>query len=313
MAPFRGLYLVPRKEHTMSTGLLQSLSLSLASVVERTAPSIVRVETRRRRGATGIVWDAEGHILTTSQAVEHEDRLPIGLPDGRTVFAEFVGRDASTDLALLKAEATGLVPLTSAPLDDVKVGHLVIAVGRPGRTARATLGMVSTHGEGWRTHAGGRVERYLETDADLPPGFSGGALVDTEGRLVGLLTAAFSRTAAVVIATDTLTRVIASLKEHGGIRRGYLGVGAYPVRLPQHLGTGNEHGLICLSVDPNGPAHDAGLLLGDVLVSLGGQPLHGVEDLLGALSDEKVGTTLQVRVLRAGEVREVPITVGKRA
>ncbi|MFP2961019.1 S1C family serine protease [Myxococcus sp. 1LA] len=297
----------------MSTGLLQSLSQSLASVVERASPGIVRVETRHRRGATGIVWDTEGHILTTSQAVEHEGRLQVGLPDGRTASAELVGRDASTDLALLKAEATSPTPLTPAPLDDVKVGHLVVAVGRPGRTARATLGTVSTHGEGWRTHAGGRVERYLETDADLPPGFSGGALVDTEGRLIGLLTAAFSRTAAVVIATDTLSRVVTALKEHGGIRRGYLGVGAYPVRLPSQLSAEGEHGLICLSVDPNGPAHQAGLLLGDVLVSLGGQPLHGVEDLLGALSDEKVGTTVQARVLRAGEVREVPITVGKRA
>ncbi|WP_426756391.1 S1C family serine protease [Myxococcus sp. Y35] len=297
----------------MSTGLLQSLSQSLASVVERAAPSIVRVDTRRRRGATGIVWDAEGHIVTTSQAVEHEGPLQVGLPDGRTVSAELVGRDASTDLALLKAGASSLAPLTLAPLDEVKVGHLVVAVARPGRTARATLGMVSTHGEGWRTHAGGRVERSLETDADLPPGFSGGALVDAEGRLIGLLTAAFSRTAAVVITTDTLTRVLTSLKEHGSIRRGYLGVGAYPVRLPPQLGEGNEHGLICLSVDPNGPAHAAGLLLGDVLVSLGGQPLHGVEDLLGALSDEKVGTTLPVRVLRAGAVREIPITVGKRA
>ncbi|NPC80086.1 PDZ domain-containing protein, partial [Pyxidicoccus fallax] len=205
--------------------------------------------------------------------------------------------------------------LPPAPLDEVKVGHLVVTVARPGRTARATLGMVSTHGEGWRTHAGGRVDRYLETDADLPPGFSGGALVDTQGRLVGLLTAAFSRTAAVVIPGDTLTRVATTLREHGGVRRGYLGVGAYPVRVPPSLvdRAGTEAGLIFLSVDPDGPAHKAGLLLGDVLVSLGGQPLHRVEDLLGYLGDEKVGTTVQARVLRAGEVREVPITIGKRS
>ena len=294
---------------------LHSLSQSLASIVERVAPSIVRVEARRRRGATGIVWSAEGHIVTTSHAVEHEGPIQVGLADGRTVSAELIGRDASTDLALLKADATLLPPLPPAPLEEVKVGHLVVTVARPGRTARATLGMVSTHGEGWRTHAGGRVDRYLETDADLPPGFSGGALVDTQGRLIGLLTAAFSRTAAVVIPGDTLTRVTGALKEHGGVRRGYLGVGAYPVRLPQHLwaSAGTEAGLVFLSVDPDGPAHKAGLLLGDVLVSLGGQSLHRVEDLLGYLGDEKVGTTVQARVLRAGELREVPLTVGKRA
>ncbi|MCP3099109.1 S1C family serine protease [Myxococcus sp. K15C18031901] len=299
----------------MSTDLLQSLSHSLASVVERVAPSVVRIEARRRRGATGIVWSTEGHILTTSHAVEHEGSIQVGLPDGRTVSAELVGRDASTDLALLKLDPSGHAPLTPAVLDDVKVGHLVVTVARPGRTARATLGMVSTHGEGWRTHAGGRVDRYLETDADLPPGFSGGALVDSQGRLVGLLTAAFSRTAAVVIPVDTLTRVASTLKEHGGIRRGYLGVGAYPVKLPRHQweAAGTEAGLIFLSVDPDGPASKAGLVLGDVLVSLGGQALLGVEDLLGYLGDEKVGTTVQARVLRAGEVREVPVTIGRRS
>ncbi|MCE9668799.1 S1C family serine protease [Myxococcus stipitatus] len=299
----------------MSTDLLQSLSHSLASVVERTAPSVVRIEARRRRGATGIVWGTEGHILTTSHAVEHEGSIQVGLPDGRTVSAELVGRDASTDIALLKVDPGGLATLTPATLDDVKVGHLVVAVARPGRTARATLGMVSTHGDGWRTHAGGRVDRYLETDADLPPGFSGGALVDAQGRLVGMLTAAFSRTAAVVLPVDTLTRVASTLKEHGGIRRGYLGVGAHPVKLPrdQWEAAGTEGGLIFLSVDPDGPASKVGLALGDVLLSLGGQAMHGVEDLLGYLGDEKVGASVQARVLRAGEVREVPITIGRRS
>ncbi|NTX05572.1 S1C family serine protease [Myxococcus sp. CA040A] len=299
----------------MSTDFLPALSQSLASLVERASPSVVRVDARRRRGATGVVWSAEGHIVTTSHAVEHEGPVQVGLSDGGTVAAELIGRDASTDVALLKIDAAKLSPLALAPLDAVKVGNLVVTVARPGRTARATLGMVSTHGEGWRTHAGGRVDRYLETDADLPPGFSGGALVDVEGRFVGLLTAAFSRTAAVVIPHDTLTRVTASLREHGGIRRGYLGVGAYPVKLPQHqwAAAGAEAGLIFLSVDPDGPAHRAGLLLGDVLVSLGGQALHGVEDLLGYLGDEKVGTSVPARVLRAGEVREVSITIGKRS
>lgn len=298
----------------MSTDL-SSLSQSLASVVERTAPSVVRVDARRRRCATGIVWSADGLILTTSQVAEHDSHLQVGLSDGRTLPAELIGRDASTDVALLKVDATGLTPLNPAPLDGVKVGHLVVTVARPGRTARATLGMVSAHGEGWRTHAGGRVDRYLETDADLPPGFSGGALVDATGQLVGVLSAAFSRTAAVVIPHETLTRVTSSLREHGGIRRGYLGVGAYPVKLPQHqwAAAGTEAGLIFLSVDPEGPAQKAGLLIGDVLVSLDGQSLHRVEDLLGYLGDAKTGTTIQARVLRAGEVKEVPITLGRRS
>jgi S1-C subfamily serine protease len=313
VAIFPGLYLLAQKGIAMSD--LASLSQSIASVVERLSSSLVRVEARRRRGATGIIWSSEGHILTTSHAVEHEGPIQVTLPDGRSVNAELAGRDQSTDLALLKADATGLTPLSPASLDGVKVGHFVLALGHPGRTTRATLGIVSALGEGWRTHAGGRIDRYLETDADLPPGFSGGPLVDAQGRFLGLLTAAFSRTAAVVIPGETLTRVATTLNEHGGIRRGYLGVGAYPVRLPKHLSTaaGSDTGLIFLSVDPDGPAHRAGLVLGDVLVNLGGHTLEGVEDLLGYLGDEKVGTTVQAKVLRAGEVREVSLTLGKRS
>ncbi len=294
---------------------LVALSQSLASLIERLAPSLVRIEARRRHGATAIVWSAEGHLLTTSHAIEQEGSIQATLADGRTLPAELLGRDTSTDLALLKVDAPGLPSLPPTPLDGVKVGHLVLALGHPGRTTRATLGIVSAFGEGWRTHAGGRIDRYLETDADLPPGFSGGPLVDAQGHFLGLLTAAFSRTAAVAIPGETLSRVARTLQEHGGIRRGYIGVGAYPVRLPQHLWAraGSESGLILLSVDPEGPAHRAGLLLGDVLVHLGGQSLERVEDLLGYLGDEKVGSTVQARVLRAGEVREVPLTIGKRS
>jgi serine protease DegQ len=294
---------------------LLSLSQSIASLVERLAPSVVRVEARRRHGSTGILWSGEGHILTTSHAVENEGQIQVTLPDGRAVPAELAGRDPSTDLALLKVQATGLAPLSPAPLEGVKVGHFVLAVGHPGRTTRATLGIVSALGDEWRTHAGGRISRYLETDADLPPGFSGGPLVDAQGRFLGLLTAAFSRTAAVAIPGETLTRVVNTLKEHGGVRRGYLGVGAYPVRIPQHLRekAGADTGLIFLSVDPDGPAQRAGLLLGDVLVNLGGRSLEGVDDLLGYLADEKVGNTVQAKVLRAGEVREVSLTIGKRS
>ncbi len=294
---------------------LSALSQSLASIVECVAPSVVRVEARRRHGATGIVWSAEGHIVTTHHAIEHEGSITIGLADGRTVSAELVGRDPSTDLALLKADVPGLTPLAPTPLDGVKVGHLVLALGRPGRTARATLGIVSAFGESWRTFAGGRIDRYLETDADLPPGFSGGALVDAQGRFLGLLTAALSRTAAVIIPGETIGRVTQALQQHGGIRRGYLGVGAHPVRLPQGLWAraGSEDGLMFLTVEPEGPADRAGLMIGDVLVSLGGQPLHSIEELLGYLGDEKVGTQVQARVLRAGEVRELPLTIGKRS
>jgi serine protease DegQ len=293
---------------------LASLSQSLASVVERVAPSLVRIETRGRHGATGIVWGEEGHLLTAHHAVEGAGSLSVGLAEGRTVPAELVGKDPSTDLALLKAELPGIKPLVPASLDDARVGHLVLALGRPGRTARATLGILSALGEGWRTSAGGRIDRYLETDADLPPGFSGGPLVDTQGRCLGLLSGALSRNAAVAVPARTLDRVFQALRQPGGLRRGYLGVGAHPVRLPEslHARAGAEGGLIFLSIEPGGPADHAGLMQGDVLVSLGDQGLRSIEELMGYLGEAAGGARVQARVLRAGEVREVALTLGQR-
>ena len=291
---------------------LSVLSQSLAHVVSTAGSSLVRVEGRRR-AATGLAWSAQGHVLTAAHAVEPdgEESVRVGLPDGTSAAAQLVGRDAALDIALLKVDGT-LQPLTHAPAPQV--GHLVLALARPGRTVRATLGLVSAHGEGWRTHAGGRVERYLETDADLPRGFSGGALVDTQGQLLGMLSGALSRHANVVLPLETLARVAQGLLQHGGVRRGYLGVGAYPVRLPpaQAQTLGRNAGLILHSVEPGGPADRAGLLQGDVLVSLEGQPLEDLPDLLGFLGEERAGASVRAQVLRAGESREVSLTVGQR-
>ncbi|MBF5046244.1 PDZ domain-containing protein [Aggregicoccus sp. 17bor-14] len=297
---------------TSKTPDLTSLSESLASAVSAASPSLLRIEGGRRHGATGIAWSTDGHVLTASHAVEAEEALQVTLSDGRTLEAKLVGRDPALDLALLKVDAP-LTPLAHAP--DAQVGQLVLALGRPGRTVRATLGIVSAQGEGWRTHAGGKVERYLETDADRPPGFSGGALVDTGGRLLGMTSAALARHANVVLPVETLARVAEGLQRHGGVRRGYLGVGAYPVRLPpsvaKELGRGG--GLILHSVEPGGPADRAGLVQGDVLVSLDEQPLQDLPDLLGFLGgEERVGAGVKARVLRAGEAREVALSVGQR-
>jgi len=292
---------------------LASLSQSLARVVSTAGPALLRVEGGRRHGATGIAWSAQGHVLTAAHVVEAdgEEALHVVLPDGTRAAARWVGRDAALDLALLEVQGP-LQPLAHA--QEAQVGQLVLALGRPGRTVRATLGLVSAHGEGWRTHAGGQVERYLETDADLPRGFSGGALVDAQGRLLGMLSAALSRHANVVLPVETLARVAQGLLRHGGVRRGYLGVGAYPVRLPpahaQALKQGA--GLILHSVEPGGPAERAGLLQGDVLVSLEGQPLEDLPDLLGFLGEERVGTRVRAQLLRAAEVRELALEVGQR-
>jgi S1-C subfamily serine protease len=292
-----------------------ALSQQLSSVVETFGPHVVRVEARRRRPASGIVWSADGLILTTHHGVEWEEGISVGLGDGRSVPAKLVGRDPSTDVALLQADASGLSAVNPAPINDVKVGHLVLALARPGRSVRATWGIVSTLGDSaWRTPFGGEVERYLETDLSLAPGFSGGPLVDAAGRLLGLTTGAFTRPGTAVVPTGSLARIAETLRTHGGVKRGYLGVGAYPVRLPKPLqdSTGRSAGLILLSVEPGGPADGAGLQLGDTLLTLDGKPLEDLDDLLALLAQDRAGKALSLQVLRAGAVRDVSVKAGER-
>jgi S1-C subfamily serine protease len=203
---------------------LVNLSNELASTVEAAGPGVVRVEARPRLPATGIIWSAEGIIVTAHHVVERDDNIRIGLANGETVEATLVGRDPTTDLAVLRAQTDGLTPPAWAEVDALKVGHLVLALGRPGRTVLATLGIVSALGESWRTPTGGRLDHYLQPDVAMYPGFSGGPLMDVEGSFVGLNTTALRRGTPVSITVPTLRRVVETLLAHGKVQRGYLGV-----------------------------------------------------------------------------------------
>ena len=184
--------------------VLSKLSDDLASTVAKAGESIVRVDARGRLGATGIVWSADGVIVTSHHVVEHEDNIGVGLPKGGSVPAALVGRDPTTDLAVLRAETTGLATPTWTEADDVKVGTLVLALGRPGKTVQATLGIVSAYGDSWRSPAGGRLDRYLQTDVVMYPGFSGGPLVDAAGNIVGLNTSALLRGISITVPAPTI-------------------------------------------------------------------------------------------------------------
>ena len=297
------------------TEVLQNLSDALAATVEATGPCVVRVEARRRLPASGIVWSLDGLIVTAHHVVERSDKIGVGLPDGQTVPATLVGRDPTTDLAVLRAQTEGLTPTAWGDPDDLHVGHLVLALGRPGRSAQATLGIVSALGDSWRTPAGGRFDRYLQTDVVMYPGFSGGPLVDAAGQVLGLNTSALLRGISLTVPVPTLRRVIETLLAHGRVRRGYLGVGAQPVRLPAALGQqlGQETGLLLASVEPGSPAEKGGLLLGDAVVSLDGQPVRHMDDLLALLSEDRVGAKVPVRFVRGGQVQELTVSIGERA
>ncbi|MGH7629231.1 MAG: S1C family serine protease [Gemmatimonadales bacterium] len=293
---------------------LTDLSNDLAAIVEEAGRSVVRVEARRRIPSSGIVWSADA-VITASHTVEHEEEIRVGLPDGSTVPATLVGRDPSTDLALLRLEgASGLTPAPRGDTSGLRVGHLVIVLGRPGRTVRATLGIVSAFGDAWRTPGGVEIDHYLQTDVGFFPGISGGALVDTSGRILGLHTVGLRRRIGMTIPGATIERVAAILTTHGRMRRGYLGVEPRPVFLPpdQEAAAGQRTGLLLLSVESDSPAQRGGLLVGDILLGVEGRPTPTPRELMAVLQGEQIGRTLTVRLLRGGQPRDATITIGER-
>ena len=295
--------------------VLANLSNALAGAVETAGPSIVRVEARRRLPASGIVWSADGIIVTAHHVVEEDENIGIGLADGRTVSASLVGRDPTTDIAVLRAQANGLTPPTWVGAETLKVGHLALALGRPGESVMATLGIVSALSKDWRTPAGGQFDYYLQTDALMYPGFSGGPAVDAAGGFLGFNTSALLRGITMTVPTGTLRRVVEVLLTHGRMRRGYLGVSAQAVRLPAGLAgqVDQETGLLLGSVEPDSPAEHGGLFMGDTIVALDGQPLRHPDELLALLSGDRVGQTVAVRIIRGGQLSEVRVVIGEQA
>ena len=293
---------------------LSALSDGMADAVEKVAPAVVRVNGRRRRSGSGVAY-APGMVLTASHVLEREEDLSVGTHDGKTLPARFSGRDPSTDLAVLRVE--GLEAEAATPAEgEARIGQLALAVGRSGRSEgpRASLGVVSSAGGPLRTWRGGRLERYIQTDATPYPGISGGALVDARGNVLGILTTGLARGAALAIPADLAWRVAGTLSERGSVKRGYLGILSQPVRLPdaQRVGLTQRGGLLVVGVEESSPAGRGGVLLGDIVATLDGQPVEDTEDLLVLLAGERVGQTVPVKVVRGGELKTLEITVGER-
>jgi S1-C subfamily serine protease len=311
-----GRALTAAEENAMShvsNDLAHQLQTSFASAVERVAPSVVRV-ARRRGGGSGVAW-TEDLVVTSSFHAGDRTRIGIAAADGSLDErdAEVVGRDPGTDIAVLRVDGGGLAPAPFRELDGLAVGHFALAVGRPGRTVRASQRIVGVLGPEVRTPGGGRLDRYVESDRQLPRGFGGGPLVDLDGAVIGINTRTLIRDADLAVPTVTLTRVIAELLAHGGVRRGYLGVGAYPVELPAALASslGQNRGALLASVEDGGPAAAAGLLVGDILVSLGGEPIGGPNELRTALL-ERAAATVEIVAIRAGVIERRTLAVGSR-
>ena len=204
----------------------------LSDAVSSAADGLVRVEGRDRLPATGIICDAEGLIVTSHHVLERDENIIVGFQDGESVAAELIGRDPSTDLAVLRTPKKGSNVPDWADQGSLRVGHLALALGRPGASVRATMGIISVLGNAWRTPAGGPVDRYLQTDTVMYRGFSGGPLVDVQGRFVGLNSSALVCGVSITVPQPTLSQVVQDLEKHVSVRRAYLGVGAQPTRLP---------------------------------------------------------------------------------
>jgi S1-C subfamily serine protease len=296
-----------------ASSTLVALSADLADAVERAGRSTVAIHARRRIPSSGVVW-RPGVVVAASHTIRRDDDISLTLPDGTTVAVTLAGRDPGTDLAVLRLpDSASGVAATLAPDDALRVGSLVLAVGRPGDTVTASLGAISAVGGEWRTWQGGRIDRFVRLDLAIYDGFSGGPLVDAAGRVLGLNTSGLTRAAPVTIPVATVNRVADELLAKGHVRRGYAGVAVQPVELPERLA--REHGLsaggalLVVAVEQGAPADRAGILLGDVLVTLDGAPLREPMDLLAGLSGR---APIELRLLRGGAPLSVSLTPGDR-
>jgi len=289
----------------MST--LSALSNDLAGAVERAGRAVVAVHGRQHMPSSGVLWKA-GVVVTAEHALKRDEEITVTLADGRNVPATLAGRDPGTDLAVLKVEPGDFTAAELGDTASLKAGHVVLALGRSSeRGVNASLGVVSGVSGPWKTWRAGHVDQLVRLDVTLYPGFSGGPLVDVEGRVLGINTSGLSRVMAVAIPVSTANRVIKDLLEKGRVARGYLGLGMHPVRLPDGRG-----GVIVINVQPDGPAGRAGVLLGDVLLKLDGEPISDNDDVHAHLGPDSVGKVIQAAISRGGADIQVAITVGER-
>jgi len=286
---------------------LRALSDELAAAVAQAGRAMLAVHARPRLPSTGVHWRS-GLVVTANHTVHADDGVTVTRPDGRAVPATLVGRDPARDLAVLRVDGTDLPVAEIGDADAVRVGHMVLALGAG---PRASWGVVSAIGAHAR-HADGDL---FSLDLTLYAGFSGGPLVDADGRIVGVNTSGMSRQMQVAVPATVVGRTVDALVSHGRIPQGYLGVGTQPVRVPetmrQQLGLDQELALIVVDVQAGSPAA-AGLVIGDVILALDGHAIADPIELRRLLRAERIGQRITARVVRGGQARDVELTVGER-
>ncbi|MEW6085466.1 MAG: trypsin-like peptidase domain-containing protein [Chloroflexota bacterium] len=295
------------------TNPFTDFSNGLASAVEKGGASTMLVDARKRYPASGLAY-TEDLVLTADHVVTRED-IKVILPDGKSLAATVAGRDPGSDLALLRLAEKVLKPAKTS--SDVKVGQLVLALGRPNTSGvQASWGIVTAIAGPARTHRGGLLDEYIQTETTPYPGFSGGPLINTEGEALGLNTSGLTPGSSLTIPVKVAWRIADELAKHGSVKRGYLGVRTQPVEIPEaarkSLKREQKSGLLVLWLEENGPAQKGGLFVGDTIVAVAGQPVSDPDDLFAALTSDTVGKPVVVEVLRGGKPENVNVTVGER-
>ena len=303
----------PKSESGSST--LSELSSQLAAAVETAGNSVVAIHARRRIPSSGIVW-RDGVIVSASHTVRRDDEIPVTLPNGDSTVATVAGRDPATDLIALRVQGAKSHVAPKADSGSLRVGSLVLAVGRPGRNVSASFGIISAVGEGWRSWQGARIDRVFRLDLSVYDGFSGGPLVDASGAVLGLNNSALARGTPMALPAKAVDRVLDELLERGHVRRPFIGVAVQPVALSaalvkQHK-LEHDNGLLIVSIADASPADKAGMLLGDVLLEANGQSIARPDDLLDALASVESGGAVTLKILRGGTIKTVSVTPADR-
>jgi S1-C subfamily serine protease len=293
-----------------------TLSKELAEATAKAGTFTVAVHAESRGSSSAIVW-RPGIIVTAEHALQRDEEIQITLADGQVAEAKLAGRDPSTDLAVLKCDAAKNAAPAFADTAALQPGNVALAVGRTrGSGPVAALAFVSMVAKERRLWGGGLLSPYVRLDVALQHTGIGGAVIDAEGRVAGLATPKFAHIGALALPVATIDRVVDALLQKGRIARGYLGVGLQPVRLPENLRETLQRkektAAMVLEVEPGGPAHQAGVVIGDILVSLQGKPVMRLEDVQAQLHGENVGKAIGAKFLRGGEARDVSITIAER-
>jgi S1-C subfamily serine protease len=307
--------------------LLDAYSTAVTSSVERVSPSVVNIEVHqsagrtrsgepqeRRGGGSGFVFTPDGLVLTNSHVVHDAARIAVTLTDGRHMPASLIGDDPASDLAVIRVDEPGLVAAEMGDSQRLRVGQIVIAIGAPyGFQSTVTAGVVSALGRSLRSYSGRLIDDVIQTDASLNPGNSGGPLVDSAGRVVGVNTATILPAQGIcfAIGINTAKFVASRLLRDGRIRRSYIGLSGQTVpvhrRVVRFYDLPKESGALVLSVEDGSPAKRAGLREGDIIVALEGQPVAGVDDLHRLLTEVRVGVSCALTVLRGTEKVELKV------